>query len=246
MTDDDREDEVNKVGPPASDRGVYGISVAAELSGISEQSLRLYERQGLLTPARSVGGTRRYSADDLARLQRISELVAAGVNLAGIDRILSLEDRNASPRRTQRHAGGRQRRVTHGEFARTSFRQHRPSRGRVRGARTSAAGRPVAACDARLRHTTRDTRREIALIRVVARRQPIPGTRLSRPEPRDGYVTGRWVAPRSAAWSSIALPMACAARSTNSVPLPITQSRDACGPSRCPVKCGITYCANSS
>ena len=96
MTDDDSEDEVNKVGPPASDRGVYGISVASELSGISEQSLRLYERQGLLTPARSAGGTRRYSADDLARLQRISELVTAGVNLAGIDRILSLEDRNAA------------------------------------------------------------------------------------------------------------------------------------------------------
>ena len=56
MTDGDR-----KVGPPASDRGVYGISVAAELSGINEQSLRLYEREGLLTPARSAGGTRRYS-----------------------------------------------------------------------------------------------------------------------------------------------------------------------------------------
>ena len=96
MTDGAREDEVSKVGPPASDRGVYGISVAAELSGITEQSLRLYERQGLLTPARSAGGTRRYSADDLARLDRISELVAAGVNLAGIDRILSLEDRNAA------------------------------------------------------------------------------------------------------------------------------------------------------
>ncbi len=96
MSNDDREDEVSKVGPPSPDRGVYGISVASELSGISEQSLRLYERQGLLTPARSVGGTRRYSADDLVRLQRISELVAAGVNLAGIDRILSLEDRNAA------------------------------------------------------------------------------------------------------------------------------------------------------
>ena len=90
MTGDD-----HKPGsPPGSDRGVYGISVAAELSGINEQSLRLYERQGLLTPARSKGGTRRYSADDLTRLQRISELVAAGVNLAGIARILELEDRN--------------------------------------------------------------------------------------------------------------------------------------------------------
>jgi MerR family transcriptional regulator, heat shock protein HspR len=96
MTDDAREDAVGKVGLPASDRGVYGISVAAELSGVAEQSLRLYERQGLLTPARTAGGTRRYSADDLARLQRITELVTAGVNLAGIYRILSLEDRNAA------------------------------------------------------------------------------------------------------------------------------------------------------
>jgi len=70
--------------------------VVAELSGINEQSLRLYERHGLLIPERSPGGTRRYSADDLARLQRISELLTAGVNLAGIARILSLEDRNAA------------------------------------------------------------------------------------------------------------------------------------------------------
>ena len=96
MTDDDSRGEASKVGPPAADRGVYGISVTSELSGISEQSLRLYERQGLLTPERSAGGTRRYSADDLLRLQRISELVAAGVNLVGIERILSLEDRNAA------------------------------------------------------------------------------------------------------------------------------------------------------
>jgi DNA-binding transcriptional MerR regulator len=91
MTDGDR-----KVGPPASDHGVYGISVAAELSGINEQSLRLYEREGLLTPARSPGGTRRYSADDLVRLQRIRELVDAGVNITGIARILGLEDRNTA------------------------------------------------------------------------------------------------------------------------------------------------------
>jgi MerR family transcriptional regulator, heat shock protein HspR len=94
MTHDHTDEERRKGGPPASDRGVYGISVVAELSGISEQSLRLYERHGLLTPERSSGGTRRFSADDLARLQRISELVAAGVNIAGIGRILSLEDRN--------------------------------------------------------------------------------------------------------------------------------------------------------
>ena len=96
MSDDTSNDEVDKVGPPSAARGVYGISVASELSGISEQSLRLYERHGLLEPGRSAGGTRRYSADDLTRLQRISELVAAGVNIAGIGRILSLEDRNAA------------------------------------------------------------------------------------------------------------------------------------------------------
>jgi MerR family transcriptional regulator, heat shock protein HspR len=95
MTDDKTIDEADKVGPPSPARGVYGISVASELSGINEQSLRLYERHGLLEPERSAGGTRRYSADDLTRLQRISELVTAGVNIAGIGRILSLEDRNA-------------------------------------------------------------------------------------------------------------------------------------------------------
>jgi MerR family transcriptional regulator, heat shock protein HspR len=89
-------DNAGDTGGPASDHGVYGISVAAELSGIAMQSLRLYERYGLLTPARSDGGTRRYSADDLARLKRISALVDAGINLAGIARILDLEDGNAA------------------------------------------------------------------------------------------------------------------------------------------------------
>jgi MerR family transcriptional regulator/heat shock protein HspR len=81
---------------PAASHGVYGISVAAELSGIPVQSLRLYESHGLLTPIRSDGGTRRYSADDLARLRRIAELVAAGVNIAGIRQILDLQDDNAA------------------------------------------------------------------------------------------------------------------------------------------------------
>ena len=77
-----------------SGRGVYGISVASELSGLDPQSLRLYERRGLLTPARTDGGTRRYSDDDLARLHRITELLAHGINIAGIARILDLEARN--------------------------------------------------------------------------------------------------------------------------------------------------------
>lgn len=81
--------------PPArSARGVYGISVASELTGIDPQTLRLYERRGLLTPARSVGGTRRYSDDDLDLLARISDLVAQGINIAGIAQILHLQRRN--------------------------------------------------------------------------------------------------------------------------------------------------------
>ncbi|WP_420063469.1 MerR family transcriptional regulator [Mycobacteroides chelonae] len=81
-------------GLPAPARGVYGITVAAELSGAPTQSLRLWERHGLLAPARTGGGTRRYSTDDLARIERIVILVAAGVNIAGIGRILDLEDAN--------------------------------------------------------------------------------------------------------------------------------------------------------
>jgi DNA-binding transcriptional MerR regulator len=73
---------------------VYGISVAAELSGIDPQTLRLYERRGLLTPARTDGGTRRYSDDDLDRLAQISDLVAQGINIVGIAQILHLQHRN--------------------------------------------------------------------------------------------------------------------------------------------------------
>ena len=80
---------------PRSARGVYGISVAAELTGIDPQTLRLYERRGLLTPARTDGGTRRYSDDDLECLQRINELVAQGINIAGIAQILHLEHRTS-------------------------------------------------------------------------------------------------------------------------------------------------------
>lgn len=81
-----------------SARGVYGISVAAELSGVPTQSLRLWERHGLLSPSRTEGGTRRYSVDDLTRIRRITTLVAAGVNIAGIARILDLEDDNSELR----------------------------------------------------------------------------------------------------------------------------------------------------
>ena len=85
---------------PSSDpaRGVYGISVAADLVGMGVQNLRLYERRGLLDPDRTEGGTRRYSPDDLNRLRRIGELLAAGLNLAGIAVVLGLQDDNAQLR----------------------------------------------------------------------------------------------------------------------------------------------------
>ncbi|CPR04151.1 heat shock protein transcriptional repressor HspR [Mycobacterium bohemicum DSM 44277] len=73
---------------------MYAISVAAELTGLDPQTLRLYERRGLLTPARTGGAPPRYSDDDVVRLQRISALVAGGVNIAGIAQILALQDLN--------------------------------------------------------------------------------------------------------------------------------------------------------
>ena len=79
---------------PERSQGVYGISVAAELVGTGVQNLRLYEARGLLEPERTVGGTRRYSADDVDRLRRISTLLEAGLNLAGIAMVLRLEDEN--------------------------------------------------------------------------------------------------------------------------------------------------------
>jgi MerR family transcriptional regulator/heat shock protein HspR len=80
------------------DRGVYSISVAAELTGIEPHTLRAYERGGLLRPARSDGGVRRYSDDDLVRIQRIRVLAAAGLNLAGIRHVLDLEAENSQLR----------------------------------------------------------------------------------------------------------------------------------------------------
>jgi MerR family transcriptional regulator, heat shock protein HspR len=73
-------------------RGLFSISVAAELTGLHPQTLRIYEREGLLDPARSPGGTRRYSTDDIGRLQRIMALTADGLNLAGVRRVLELQE----------------------------------------------------------------------------------------------------------------------------------------------------------
>ena len=76
-----------------STRGVYAISVAAEMLSMQVQNLRVYERRGLVDPDRTPGGTRLYSHDDLHQLARIRDLLAEGLNLAGIDRVLTLEAR---------------------------------------------------------------------------------------------------------------------------------------------------------
>ena len=70
---------------------VYVISVAAELAGVHPQTLRVYERKGLLDPSRTSGGSRRFSERDLARLRRIQDLIAGGLNLEGVRRVLELE-----------------------------------------------------------------------------------------------------------------------------------------------------------
>jgi DNA-binding transcriptional MerR regulator len=88
-----------------SHRAVYAISVAAELAGMGVQTLRRYESRGLLRPARTAGGTRRYSARDIDRLRRIGELVAVGLNLAGIAMVLELEEENARLRGRRRRTG---------------------------------------------------------------------------------------------------------------------------------------------
>lgn len=75
----------------ASTRAVYVISVAAELAGVHPQTLRIYERRGLVEPVRTGGGNRRYSDSDIAQLRRIQELTNLGVNLEGVRRILELE-----------------------------------------------------------------------------------------------------------------------------------------------------------
>jgi MerR family transcriptional regulator/heat shock protein HspR len=76
-------------------RAVYVISVAAELAGVHPQTLRIYERKGLLEPARTQGGSRRYSQADIEHLQRIQALTDEGLNLAGVKRVLALEARVA-------------------------------------------------------------------------------------------------------------------------------------------------------
>lgn len=79
-------------GPPAEDDSVFVISVAAQLSGLHPQTLRTYERVGLITPGRTGGGGRRYSYRDIERLREIAELTASGIGIEGVRRILDLEN----------------------------------------------------------------------------------------------------------------------------------------------------------
>lgn len=81
---------------PAPDAPVYVISVAAELTGLHPQTLRTYERVGLISPGRTGGGGRRYSARDLDRLREIADLTAAGIGIQGVKRILDLENKSAA------------------------------------------------------------------------------------------------------------------------------------------------------
>lgn len=77
--------------PPGPETAVYVISVAAELSGLHPQTLRTYERQGLIHPGRTGGGGRRYSANDIDLLRQISDLTASGIGIEGVKRILELD-----------------------------------------------------------------------------------------------------------------------------------------------------------
>lgn len=78
-----------------ADRALYSISVAAEVTGVNPQMLRVYEQRGLVTPQRTEGGTRRYSSNDLDLIGQISELISGGLNLAGVGQVLLLQSENA-------------------------------------------------------------------------------------------------------------------------------------------------------
>lgn len=106
--------------PGRKTRAVYVISVAAELAGVHPQTLRIYERKGLVDPARTSGGSRRYSDADIEMLQRISDLTDDGLNLAGVKRVLALEAEVAALRGELAEA-----RAAVGEAVESTHRQYR-------------------------------------------------------------------------------------------------------------------------
>lgn len=99
MADDDAlepeviDEEPGRAAP--TQRAVFVISVAAELAGMHPQTLRIYERKGLIDPYRTPGGTRRYSQDDIDRLALIQEMTEQGLNLAGVQRVIDLQQQVA-------------------------------------------------------------------------------------------------------------------------------------------------------
>ncbi|HVM12276.1 MAG TPA: MerR family transcriptional regulator [Actinomycetota bacterium] len=92
---DDELDELDEL----DERALYVISVAAELAGVHPQTLRIYERKGLLSPQRSAGNSRRYSERDIAQLRRIQRMTQSGINLEGVKRIIELQTEIAEMRR---------------------------------------------------------------------------------------------------------------------------------------------------
>ncbi|MDQ1743804.1 MAG: MerR family transcriptional regulator, heat shock protein HspR [Pseudonocardiales bacterium] len=115
---------------PDPNRGLYGITVAAELVGSGPQNLRQYEARGLLTPQRTAGGTRRYSENDLDRLRDIAGLLDAGLNLAGVEMVLALRTANSQLRAEIDKLSG-------------TPAQRPPRRGRAADRRTRRAGDPA-------------------------------------------------------------------------------------------------------
>lgn len=122
---------------PPSARAVYVISVAAELAGVHPQTLRIYERRGLLDPARTGGGSRRYSDADLAAMRRIQELTRAGLNLEGVRHVLALEAKVA---RLERELG--EARTEAREAIERTHRQYRRDLIPLRAERLPARWRP--------------------------------------------------------------------------------------------------------
>lgn len=99
---------------PDRTRGVYMISVAAELAGMHPQTLRIYESRGLITPKRSPKNTRLYSQEDVERLRRIQELTTElGMNLAGVERVFELEEQISRMRRRMRNLERQAERIQH-------------------------------------------------------------------------------------------------------------------------------------
>ena len=126
----------------SSDRALYVISVAAELAGVHPQTLRIYERKGLVAPARTSGRSRRYSDRDIELLRRIQELTNDGVSLAGVQRILALEDQLVAAAPAHRRDGG-----THRDAAARDGRAGRSRAPPVPArARPGADGRARPAC----------------------------------------------------------------------------------------------------